>query len=259
MKNEYRITKKLINSWAREYHLHGAYNILLFILWCIVGVIGTVGVISSIALKVDWLVVYFYSLMIIVALFKLFISRFIVWARRYKLYAATYGVDEWIRTTELLENEIVLTDHTSVTRLKYSTIQKIQEKDNVIMIFMNHNMALRLYKDAFVEGSWQECKSLLQEKMQEVHDWYAPFLSLNLCNGVLTPMQNDGQDMLEIHWQDGMWIDVGYIEKENTYYITTVADDAPESWNHPLSEIAVNNKSDLLKTLQDEILRCRKT
>ncbi|MBQ7338035.1 MAG: YcxB family protein [Clostridia bacterium] len=164
MKNEYKITKDLMRSWAKEYHIHGAANIFLFILWCVVGVIGVSGMIFSIVLHTDWMVVYLYALMFVIAVFKLFIQRFIVWLKRYKLYSTTYGVTEWMRTTEFLEDEIVLTDHTSVSKFKYSNIQKIKEKSTIVMIFMNNNMALRLYKDSFVEGSWEECKKMILEK-----------------------------------------------------------------------------------------------
>ena len=34
--------------------------------------------------------------------------------------------------TEFLEDEIVLTDHTSVSKLKYSNIKKIKEKNNIV-------------------------------------------------------------------------------------------------------------------------------
>ena len=164
MKNKYKITKDLIKSWAKEYHIHGAVNIFLFILWCVVGVIGLLGLTFSIAMSLDWKIIYLYALMLIIAIFKLFIQRFIVWSKRYKLYSTTYGVTEWIRTTEFLDDEIVLTDHTSVSKFKYSNIQKIKEKNNVVMIFMNNNMALRLYKDSFVEGSWKECKNMILGK-----------------------------------------------------------------------------------------------
>ncbi|MBQ9796439.1 MAG: hypothetical protein IJW50_01840 [Clostridia bacterium] len=162
MKNQYKITKDLIKTWAKEYHLHGAANIILFIIWCVLGVIGSAGLIFSIALQSDWLVIYIYALFTVVAFFKLFLSRFFVWSKRYQLYSTTYGVSEWMRTTEFLDDEIILTDHTSVSKLKYSNIQKIKEKNNVVMIFMNNNIALRLYKDAFVEGSWEECKKKIQ-------------------------------------------------------------------------------------------------
>ena len=164
MKNEYRITKDLINSWAREYHLHGAANIFFFIFWCVAGIFGISGMIFSIVLHTDWITFYLYALMLVISVFKLFIQRFIVWSKRYKLYSTTYGVTEWIRTIEFLDDEIVLTDHTSVSKFKYNNIQTIKEKSNVVMIFMNNNIALRLYRDAFIKGSWEECKKILDEK-----------------------------------------------------------------------------------------------
>ena len=92
----------------------------------------------------------------------------------------------------------------------------------------------------------------------QYEDWVIPFSSLDLCGGTLVSILNDDEDMLEIRWPDGMWIDVGYIENESTYYITTVSDDTMESWNHPLSVLKTTNKEDLASILQQEILRCRK-
>ena len=164
MKNEYKITKDLIKSWAKEYHIHGAANIILFILWCVAGIIGISGMIISIMLHMDWVVICLYAWMLVIAVFKLFIQRFIIWSKRYKLFSTTYGVTEWMRTTEFLDDEIILTDHTSVSKFKYSNIQKIKEKNNVVIVSMNNNMALRLYKDSFVEGSWDECKQMILKK-----------------------------------------------------------------------------------------------
>ena len=167
MKNEYKITKALIKAWAKEYHLHGTSNIVLFVLWCLVGVIAAEGLLASIVMPSDWFAIYLFSVLLILAIYKLFISRFVIWSNRYKLSCTTYGVTEWMRTTEFLDDEIVLTDHTSVSKFQYSNIEKIKEKDNVIMIFMNHNIALRLYKDAFVVGSWDECKKMILEKKKD--------------------------------------------------------------------------------------------
>jgi len=166
MKNQYKITKDLMKTWAKEYHLHGAANVILFIIWCVLGVIGIAGFILSISLHSEWIVSYIYALFSIIAFFKLFLARFFVWSNRYKLYSTTYGVSEWIRTTEFLDDEIVLTDHTSVSKFQYSNIKTIKEKGNVVMIFMNNNIALRLYKDAFVEGSWEECKEKINAMLK---------------------------------------------------------------------------------------------
>lgn len=167
MKNEYKITKDLMKSWAKEYHIQGTANVFLFVLLCVVGIIGISGLIFSILLQTDWLVVYLYALIFALAVYKLFIQRFVIWSKRYKLYSNTYGVSEWMRTTEFLDDEIILTDHTSISKFKYSNIQRIKENNNVVMIFMNNNMALRLYKEAFVEGSWEECKKLILENKEK--------------------------------------------------------------------------------------------
>lgn len=164
MKNEYKITKDLMKSWAKEYHLYGKANIVSFIIGCFVSIIGIAGFVFSILLKFNWVVPYAFALIAVVSIYKLFFARFIIWSNRYKLYSTTYCVTEWMRTTEFLEDEIVLTDHTSVSKLKYGNIAKIKEKNNVVMIFMNNNLALRLYKDAFVEGSWEECKEMILKK-----------------------------------------------------------------------------------------------
>ena len=166
MKNQYKITKDLMKTWAKEYHVHGTSNVILFILWCVLGIAGIVGLISSVLLHSRWVDIYLFALCTFVAFFKLFVARFFIWSKRYTLYSTTYGVSEWIRTTEFLDDEIVLTDHTSVSKLKYSNIEKIKEKNNVVMIFMNNNMALRLYKDAFVEGSWEECKKKINDMLK---------------------------------------------------------------------------------------------
>ena len=164
MKNEYKINKAVINSWAKEYLLLGAANIVLFIFWCVVGVFGLIGVIMSIACKVGVIYVCLYSFSIGLSVFKLVISRFVIWSKRYKFYVKTYGVNEWTRTVEFLDDEIVLCEHTTVNKALYSNVTKILEKGDRITIVMSNNTVIRIYKSTFVEGSWQECYEMLIQK-----------------------------------------------------------------------------------------------
>jgi len=166
MKNEYKVNKKEIMSWAKDFYLVGAASIIRFILWCFVGVSGLflLGLYSVIG--ADWLDWYMASLFLAISIYSLFISRYVVYSKRYKLLSTTYGVDEWIRTTEFTDDEIILTDHNNTSRIRYESIKKIIEKNNVVMIFMNNNMALRIYKDAFSEGSWEECKDKINSKIK---------------------------------------------------------------------------------------------
>ena len=74
---------------------------------------------------------------------------------------------EFTNVDEFTEEEIILTDHTFVTDYQYEDIEAITEKGNTVMIWFPNNYALRLYKDAFMEGSWEECKELLSRKMKK--------------------------------------------------------------------------------------------
>lgn len=157
MKNEYKMTSQLMMSWAKEYHLQGAANIISFIIWCVVGVIGLGMLVIAITTGGEWTTWYFSILALFLSVFKLFIARFITMSNRYKMMSKTYGVSEWIRSTEFTDDEIIISDHTSITRLRYDNIKKIKDKDNDVLIIFNNNLGLRLYKDAFVEGTWDEC------------------------------------------------------------------------------------------------------
>ena len=142
----------------------GAANIVLFIFWCVIGVVGVLGAVFSIAVKAGAITVYLYSLFVIIAIYKLFFARFVIWSRRYKFYVKTYGVTEWTRTVEFLDDEIVLCEHTTVNKALYSNVTKILEKGDCVTIVMSNNTVIRIYKSTFVEGSWQECYEMLIQK-----------------------------------------------------------------------------------------------
>lgn len=167
MKNEYKITKELMQSWAKKYHIHGKRNKISFVLWCLVGVCGLYLLVVYALGLADSRDIYFSILFLGLAVYRLFFMRFVAWSNRYKLMAKTYGVTEWVRTIEFLDDEIVLTDHTTTMKTAYTQITKIKEKGNMVLIFCNNDTAIRLYKDAFVEGSWEECKKLINSKISK--------------------------------------------------------------------------------------------
>lgn len=166
MKNEYTITKDIVMSWAKEYPLYNAVSIIVFILWCIVGVGSILSLIMFAVGGGDFFYLFISFVFLFLAVYHLFFYRKIIWSRRFEMLSKTYGVRSWTRTTEFAENEIILTDHSSVTRFKYKNIVKIKEKGNLIMIFLNDNLVIRLYKDAFVTGSWNECREKINSMLK---------------------------------------------------------------------------------------------
>ena len=166
MKNEYKITKELVMSWAKEYHLHGTAMIVLFILYCIAGLCGLNLLVLLAIFGGDWLQWFLAIWILILSVYKLFFSRFVSWSNRYKTMAKTYGVTEWLRTTEFTDDEIILTEHNCYSiRFRYENIKRIKEKGNMAFIFLNDNMVLRLYKDAVVEGNWETCKEKINSML----------------------------------------------------------------------------------------------
>lgn len=158
MKNEYKINEALVKTWAREYHIHGGKSVVTFVLWCFVALSSLFCAILSFQMQTDWVTCYISVLFLILSIYKLFFARFVIVRRQYKLLAKTYGVTEWTRSIEFSENEILISDHTSSMKYAYNQITKIKEKGNVVFLFLSNNGAIRLYKDAFVGGTWEECK-----------------------------------------------------------------------------------------------------
>ena len=160
MKNEYKITKDLVMSWAKEYHLQSKAMIVIFILYCIAGLCALNLLVLLSIFGGDWMRWFIAVWLLVLVGYRLFFSRFVSWSNRYKTMARTYGVSEWIRTTEFTDDEIILTEHNSSSmKFRYEHIKRVKEKGNLVFIYLHDNIMIRLYKDAFVEGSWEECKA----------------------------------------------------------------------------------------------------
>ena len=91
-------------------------------------------------------------------------------------------------------------------------------------------------------------------------EWYDDYTNLDLLKGKIEFILEDDQDMIEIHYNDGMLIDVGYIdETPSTYYITVVSTDDEKGWTAPLEEIEVKSKDKLFEKIQETIYKYRKS
>ena len=88
--------------------------------------------------------------------------------------------------------------------------------------------------------------------------WQDDYKNLNLMSGKISFILEDDEDMIEIHYEDGMLIDVGYIERMHSYLITVVSNDTDEGWGNPLEEINIENKAELFDKIQETICNYRK-
>ena len=87
--------------------------------------------------------------------------------------------------------------------------------------------------------------------------WYDDYDKLDLSGGKISFVSEDDEDMIEIHYKDGMIIDIGYIERMRSYFITVVSSDTAEGWKKPMEEIKVEDKTALVDKIQDTIYKYR--
>ena len=88
--------------------------------------------------------------------------------------------------------------------------------------------------------------------------WYDDYKKLDLSDGKISFILEDDEDMIEIHYKDGMLIDVGYIERMHSYFITVVSSDTEDGWKKTLEEIKVEDKTVLVDKIQETIYKYRK-
>ncbi len=125
----------------------------------------------------------------------------------------------------------------------------------VIYLIIRHFLNKK-YDDK-LDKEFAEFMSFCTVYATDEQNWYDVYKKLDLAQGKLQTICDDDQDMLLITYEDGMQIDVGYIEDDKTYYITVIKDDTIESWNKPLGEFATNDKSKLPTELQKAIYKFR--
>ena len=85
-------------------------------------------------------------------------------------------------------------------------------------------------------------------------NWFEAYQNLDLLNGKIRFILEDDEDMIEILYKDGLLIDVGYIAKLSSYFITVVLND---DWTKPIEEIGVKNKAILFDEIQKTIYKYR--
>ena len=87
--------------------------------------------------------------------------------------------------------------------------------------------------------------------------WWELYETLNLLGGHINFICDDDEDMIEIHYEDGMLIDVGKAICNGIYYITGVTSDDIDGWKAPVAEIAVRDKKELYSRIQSAIMEYR--
>ena len=90
-----------------------------------------------------------------------------------------------------------------------------------------------------------------------MNNWTDTYQSLDLKSGKIEFICEDDQDMIEIRYDDGMLIDVGYIEDYKKHFITVVESDNAKGWEKPLAVREVDSREKLFNEIQKTIFEFR--
>lgn len=154
--NEYQVTWKVYRSWAAENMAKGA-RLVMMIIWCILTVLCLLlAVLDESPLSRLYMILVFFGI------YRAFFRNFVIARGQYRRLARINGGENWTRKITFEEDGINLTEGNSSFHFAYSDIVRIREKGNKIWLDAANKTVLRLYRDAFVESSWEECRELLQ-------------------------------------------------------------------------------------------------
>ena len=155
--NEYQVTWKLYRSWVAENMTKGV-RLVMMVVWCVITLLCLVLAITAES--------GFKSLFFVLAVFgiyRAFFRIFVIAKSQYRRLALSYGKENWTRRIAFEDNGINLTEGKASFHYDYSDIVNVREKGNKIWLDASDKTVLRLYRDAFVESDWEECKSRLSK------------------------------------------------------------------------------------------------
>lgn len=152
--NEYQVTEKLYIQWILEAKKEGT-RLAFAIFWCLM-TIFCIG-------YAIWAESSFFGLLAFYCAFRA-LPRDLVFAKKmYRRLCTSQGSNSWKRTITVSCNEIVVQDDHTVTTFQTDDVVKVDQDAAKLRVFLRGGNSLRLYKDAFTAGTWQECLERLSK------------------------------------------------------------------------------------------------
>ena len=155
LKNQYEVTWKFYKEWLLEYKTKGR-KLVFLIFWSIMALILLVA-----SFWEGFSAIYF--LVAVFCVYRAFFRDYISIRRQYNQLTKVHGSKSWMKTITISDTDIVISEGVTTVNCKTADVMRIIEKGDKIQLIMNNKMVVRMYKSAFVEGSWEACKELLYE------------------------------------------------------------------------------------------------
>lgn len=167
MKNEFQVTKELYMSWGKENMWKGS-RLRLKILWIFTSILLVAFIVLINLSKDGRMYMYLYSVsMIIYCIYRAFFRDLVMTASQFRKNITIFGGEDWIRTIEFGEDEIISKDGSVTVRTPYSEITGMRDDGNRIWLDTKKKMVIRLYKDKFIDGDFEKFKKFISVKIGE--------------------------------------------------------------------------------------------
>lgn len=128
-------------------------NLVMTVIWCVL-MLWCLFLVSAMGSLL-------FGILALFCIYRAFFRIFVIARVQYRRLAQLNGGENWVRRIAFEEDGIILTEGDSSYHVAYSEIVNIREKGNKIWLDAANKTVLRLYKDAFVESDWEECRQHL--------------------------------------------------------------------------------------------------
>ncbi len=163
IKNEYAVTREVYLEWCKEAHKRHKRGVFQ-VFWIIL---------SALNILMGAYVLFFWNDGRFSGLYFLALGGFCVfravrytpiYKAQYKKLAEMAGGENWHRTVDLDDSGIITTDNSITVKTAYEEIKGLRENGNNIYLDTDKKGVIRLYKNCFTQGSYEEFRSLIKEK-----------------------------------------------------------------------------------------------
>lgn len=165
MKNEFVITKKLYMEWCRE-NMWKGNRLKMKIVWIFTALLTVLFNVLVYISGDGRMYLYAYGVFVFLfCIYRAFFRDQVLSLAQFKRITSYLDSDEWVRTVEFGEDDIISTDGNVTVRTPYSEISGIRDEGNNIWLDTKKKGVIRLYKDKFIGGDFEKFRKLISVKM----------------------------------------------------------------------------------------------
>ncbi len=153
IQNTFPVTWKRFREWGFENAIKGV-RLCISVLWLLLAVfVFTLGKQITIT-----------YVLFLFCIYRALFRWLIITHTQYRQLSVNHKGTDWERKIVFEEDKIIIDDDIVTITYLYSDLKDINEKGNKIWLHMNNKTVVRLYKDCFTTGNWDQCKMILDTK-----------------------------------------------------------------------------------------------